>query len=95
MTTPVAEVQHDDESGGREGGALGDAALRARVDRVERKPPLYRIFRVSLYALYGLVATWLVLAITVAVWNSVYGAPGQALRAQQRVPMTAQSRTAP
>ncbi len=75
--------------------ALGDAALRARLSRVERKPPLYRAFRVSLYALYGLVATWLVLSITVAVWQSVFGEAGQALRARQRAPMAAQAQPAP
>ena len=58
---------------------LGDEALRARLSRVERKPPLYRVFRVGLYGIYGIVATWLVLSITVAVWRTVYGDVGTQL----------------
>ncbi len=65
--------------------SLGDAALRARATRFERKPPAYRVFRVTLYGLYGLVAAWLVGTVTVAVWQSVYGDAGQALRREQAV----------
>lgn len=60
---------------------LGDDELRARAAKVERKPPLYRAFRVVLYGAYAVVAAWLVGGITIAVWASVYGAAGASLRA--------------
>jgi nitrate reductase NapE component len=65
------------------GDGLHDNALRAELARVERKPPLYRAFRVALYSLYGLVAAWLIGAITLAIWQSVFGPPGDALRARE------------
>ena len=96
MTTPEPNLPDEDDAlDAGEDGALGDAALRARLSRVERKPPLYLAFRVSLYALYGVVATWLVLSITVAVWQSVFGEVGAALRAQQRAPVAAQAPPTP
>ena len=74
LTPPSPASEPDAEA------TLGDAALRARATRVEHKPPAYRVFRVTLYGLYGLVAAWLIGTITVAVWQSVYGESGQALR---------------
>lgn len=60
---------------------LEDDAVRDRLAYVERKPPLYRAFRWSLYGIYIALAAWLIVSITVAVWQSVFGAPGQTLRA--------------
>ena len=48
--------------------------------RAEAKPPLYRFFRGTLYVLYMVVTVWLCLAIAIAVWRSVWGEPGRALR---------------
>lgn len=68
---------------------LEDSAVRERLARVERKPPLYRAFRWSLYGIYVAVAAWLVGSITVAVWQSVYGPSGDALRAAETRPVAA------
>jgi hypothetical protein len=78
------------ESGadGRDQPELGldDEVVRDRLARVERKPPLYRAFRWSLYGIYVMVAAWLVLSITVAIWKSVYGEAGAARRAAETAP---------
>ncbi len=65
---------------------LEDEVVRDRLARVERKPPLYRAFRWSLYGIYVMLAAWLVLSITVAIWKSVYGDAGAERRAAETAP---------
>ena len=65
--------------------ALQDADLRANLAKVERKPPAYRAFRVTLYSLYLLLALWLIGGITIGVWESVYGGVGSELQAREQV----------
>lgn len=50
--------------------------------RAEAKPPLYRLFRGTLYVLYMVVTVWLCLAIAIAAWRSIWGEPGRALQSQ-------------
>lgn len=61
---------------------LDDVEIREQLAQIERKPPMYRVFRVTLYTLYLLVAAWLVISIAVAAWRSVYGEAGQQLKAR-------------
>ncbi len=76
---------------------LQDVEIRDRLAQMERKPPLYRAFRVTLYTLYIGVAAWLVLSIAISAWQSVYGAAGESLRAQQQTqrPVVAAPQGAP
>ncbi len=63
-------------------GELDDVEIREQLERIEKKPPMYRVFRVALYSLYLLIAGWLVVSIAIGTWHSVYGEAGQALKAQ-------------
>ena len=63
-------------------GELEDLEIREQLERIEQKPPMYRIFRVALYSLYLLIAGWLVISIAIGAWHSVYGEAGKALKAQ-------------
>ena len=60
-----------------------DLAIAAKLERLERKPPLYRFFRGGLYGLYGLAAFWVMAAIAWSTWQSVWGPAGQALKQRQ------------
>ncbi|MBP47288.1 MAG: hypothetical protein CMH53_05065 [Myxococcales bacterium] len=62
---------------------LDDAELIDRLARIERKPPMYRVFRGTLYSVYIAVALWLVLSVAIAAWSSVYGESGDAFRANK------------
>lgn len=62
------------------GSGLGDAELIDKLESIERKPPTYRVFRVTLYTTYIIIALWLVLSIAIASWSSVYGERGVKLR---------------
>ena len=59
---------------------VADLELAERLERLERKPPLYRAFRGAMYTAYIVVAIWVVSAMTVATWRSVWGEPGEQLR---------------
>jgi hypothetical protein len=63
-----------------------DAPSADQLRRAEAKPPLYRLFRGTLYVLYMVVTVWLCLAIVVAAWRAVWGEPGRTLRAQTAAP---------
>ena len=65
--------------------------------RVERKPPLYRAFRGTLYVLYLVLAAWLTVAVIVAAWRGVWGEAGQTIRQaqQQARPVTVAPPPAP
>lgn len=54
-----------------------------QLARVERKPPLYRAFRGTLYVVYLVVAAWLTVAVAVAAGRGVWGADGQAIKRAQ------------
>ena len=60
-----------------------DLAMAAELERLERKPPLYRFFRGTLYGLYMLVAVWLVAAIAWSAYLSVWGEPGQQMKQRE------------
>ncbi|MCO4762242.1 MAG: hypothetical protein KC502_12100 [Myxococcales bacterium] len=68
---------------------LGDLEIREHLERIERKPPKFRAFRVALYSLYLLLAGWLVVSIAIGTWQSVYGTSGDALRARPSAPLAA------
>ena len=57
--------------------------IAEELARVERKPPLYRAFRGTLYTLYLVLAVWLTTAVIVAAWRGVWGDAGAALRHAQ------------
>jgi hypothetical protein len=59
--------------------------------RAEDKPPLYRFFRGGIYVGYMLVVVWFCASILLAAFQSVWGAPGDAVRAResQARPLTA------
>ena len=63
-----------------------DLQIANELERLERKPPLYRFFRGTLYSLYGLVAAWVVCSIAWSAYQSVWGKSGQALKQQQSTP---------
>ena len=48
--------------------------------RAEAKPPLYRLFRGAMYAIYMAIVVWFCMSLIVAAWSSVWGPSGQALR---------------
>jgi len=68
-----------------------DREIAETLQRMESKPPLYRFFRGAMYGIYLVVAAWIVLAIAVSSWRSVYGKDGQALkqRAVDNAPVSA------
>ena len=88
MANPQAQAQ-------AEATELDDLEIREQLAKIERKPPMYRVFRVTLYTLYLVVASWLVISIAVAAWQSVYGRAGQQLKARagQQAPLNAAPRT--
>lgn len=57
-----------------------DVAIARELERLERRPPLYRFFRGTMYGLYLLAAAWLLIAIAVSTWHSVWGDAGDKLR---------------
>ena len=63
-----------------------DAPSADQLRRAEAKPPMYRLFRGTLYVLYMVVTVWLCLAIAVAAWRAVWGEPGRILRDQVAAP---------
>jgi len=60
-----------------------DIAIARELERLERKPPLYRFFRGAMYGLYMLAAVWLIGAMAISAWQAVYGEAGRKLRARQ------------
>lgn len=61
-----------------------DAPDDETISRAEIKPPRYRIVRGTVYALYMVVLVWFCISVTVAVWRSVWGEPGQRLQQQEQ-----------
>lgn len=59
---------------------VDDLELAEGLQRIERKPPLYRAFRGAMYTAYIIIAIWVVSAITVAAWRSVWGESGDMVR---------------
>lgn len=74
-----------------------DQEIAQEMERVERKPPTYKVFRRVLYGLYGLVTLWLTLSIAISAWQSIYGERGRSLRQSQEQtrPVTVKDEAAP
>lgn len=62
--------------------ARDDQKIAAELQRLERKPPLYRFFRGGMYGLYIVAALWIVSAMSWSAIHSVWGPPGLALKAR-------------
>ena len=86
---PEPEVPNDSQ--------LEPLEIAEELARVERKPPLYRAFRGTLYTLYLLLAVWLTVAVIVAAWRGVWGDAGQTIRQaqEQARPLTVAAPPAP
>ncbi len=57
--------------------------IAEQLEKMERKPPLYRFFRGSMYSLYLIVAAWLIAAIVVGSWQGIWGEAGKEIRRTQ------------
>ncbi len=83
---PIAVGLDADSAGTGVGDLPDELEIAERLARAERKPPLYRFFRGTLYGLYLAVTLWLFLAIVISWTNAVWGDAGDAMRAQQDAP---------
>ncbi len=67
-----------------EGEAQREALeIAEQLAQMERKPPLYRVFRGTMYTLYLVVAVWVVMAIAVASWRGIWGEAGDVIKRSQ------------